>query len=145
MEEVRLGAGRQHERVPRPGPTVLARHRARPGVHTGDLGQLHVDVRLVGEHPPERVRDVAGGELRRRHLVEQGLELVVVVAVDEGYRDVVALCQFLRTTETGEPSADDDYVVLVFVMRHAPAPVEVALRPSARAGDPRPAARWPWR
>ena len=53
------------------------------GSTRGHLAELDVDVLVVAEQLAQREGDVARGELRRRHLVEQRLELVVVVAVDQ--------------------------------------------------------------
>ena len=49
----------------------------------------------------------AGGQARRRHLVKERLEEVVVAAVDERHIDVLAL-ELLDRFQPGEPSADDD-------------------------------------
>ena len=59
------------------------------------------------------MRDVAGRKLRGRHLVEQRLELVVVVAVDQGDPDVVVLSEPLRAAEAGEAPAHDHYVTVL--------------------------------
>src|ERR1019366_1183823 len=57
-------------------------------VDAGDRGEPEVAVGDAAEDGPHRVRDVGGVEERRRHLVEEGLEEVVVVAVDQGHVDV---------------------------------------------------------
>ena len=51
-------------------------------------------------------------QLRGRHLVEQRLELVVVVAVDQRDAHVVVLGQPPRAADAGEAAADDDDVAL---------------------------------
>ena len=48
-----------------------------------------------------------GGEHRRRDLVQQRLELVVVVLVDERDVDVVVLRELPGAGDAGEPAADD--------------------------------------
>ena len=58
-EEVRLRAGGQHQHVAGPRLAVLGRHGPGRGVDAGDLGEVHVDVVLVGEHVSQRMRDVA--------------------------------------------------------------------------------------
>ena len=50
----------------------------------------------------------AGASWRGRHLVEQRLELVVVVAVEERDVDVVLLGEPLRAADAGEAAADHD-------------------------------------
>jgi hypothetical protein len=64
------------------------------------------------------MRDVARRELRGGHLVEQGLELVMVVAVDQGDRHVLVVGESLRAPEAREPAADDHHVTLVVRGRH---------------------------
>ena len=73
-------------------------------------------------------------QLRGRHLVEQRLELVVVVAVDQRDAHVVVVGQPPGAADAGEAAADDDDVQLALgqVNRHAPAPVRPAARPGAR-------------
>ena len=61
----------------------------------------------LGKDRLERTRDVASRKLRRGDLVQQGLELVIVVAVDE--RDgQPCLDESLRAADSGEPSTDDN-------------------------------------
>ena len=58
------------------------------------------------QDPADRRRDVAGRQRRRRHLIEQRLEQVVVVAVEE--RDAHRrTLQRLRGREPAEAAADD--------------------------------------
>ncbi len=54
-----------------------------------------------------RPGDVLGGELRTRHLVEQRLELVVVVAVHQHHVDPL-VAQLLRTGDAGQSAAQDE-------------------------------------
>ena len=122
-EEVRLRSGGHHERVAGPRLAVARGDGSSGGVHAGDVGEVHVDVVLVGEHVTQRVRDVSTRELRGRDLVEEGLELVVVVAVDQRDVDVVVVGELLGATEAGEPAADDHDTVLVLLVRHGRAPV----------------------
>ena len=71
MEEVRLRAGRQDQRVPAPCVSVLRGHGPCCRVHAGYLRELDVYVGPVREHPSQRMGDVAGGQLRGRHLIQQ--------------------------------------------------------------------------
>ena len=100
---------------------------------------------VVAEQLAQRERDVARRELRGRHLVQQRLELVVVVAVDQRDAHVVlpapaaARSRRRRTRRrrrrrgsARSPSGD---------MRRAP--VATRARPGARADGRRRAARWP--
>ena len=75
-----------------------------------DLGELDVDVRVAVEQLAQREGDVARRQLRGRHLVEQRLELVVVVAVEQRDPHVVVLGQPPRAADAGEAAADDDHV-----------------------------------
>ena len=98
--------------------------------------ELDVDVGVVAEELAQRERDVAGGQLRGRDLVEQRLELVVVVAVDQRDADVVLARQPPDAADAGEAAADDDDVQLPSRSRDMR-----GLR-SRRAGAPRRSSRW---
>ena len=90
-------------------------HRRRP------RASLTSTLVVVVEQLAQRVGDVAGGQLRGRHLVEQRLELVVVVAVDQRDADVVVPGQPPGAPDAREAAADDDDVQLALgaVIRHA--------------------------
>ena len=91
VEEVRLRAGREHERVALDALAVRGRHRvAPPGRSTRPAASLTSTFSSSRNSLRSEIRDVARGELGRRHLVQQRLELVVVVAVDQRDAHVVA-------------------------------------------------------
>ncbi len=72
-----------------------------------DLGEDDVHVRLATQHRADRLRDVRRRKRGRRHLVEQGLEQVVIAPVDEG--DLHGrVGERLRRLQPAEPTADDD-------------------------------------
>src|SRR6476661_7343479 len=54
-----------------------------------------------------RPGDVLGGELRTRHLVEQRLELVVVIAVHQHYVDTL-VAQLLRAGDASQSTAEHE-------------------------------------
>ena len=146
-EEVGLRPGGEDERVAGEDLPVGGGHAVRRRIERGDLGELDVHVDVIVEELAQRVGDVARGQLRGRHLVEQRLELVVVVAVDQRDAHVVAVGQAAGAADAGEAAADDDDVQLPLgqVNRHAPAPMRPAERPGARGGGRRRAPRWPSR
>ena len=74
-----------------------------------DAGQDGAGVVLVADDGADRVGDVAGVEGRRRDLVQQRLEQVVVAAIDDGDAHAF-LAQRARGREAGEAAADDDDV-----------------------------------
>ena len=106
-EEVRLGAGRQDEVVA--GVRLAAARRHGPGhrIDGHDLGALRIELVEFGRDLAQRVGDVAGRQHRRRDLVEERLELVVVVLVDERDVQVLALGELPGTGDAGEPATDD--------------------------------------
>src|ERR1700757_4776584 len=53
-------------------------------VHSCNLTQDHRGVLLGSENPPDRKANLTGGQNRRGHLIEQGLEQVVIRAIDQG-------------------------------------------------------------
>ena len=106
VEEVRAGAGRQHQVVARPTGAGRAGRSARLDIDRGDLGFLHRDVLVTAEDATKRTGHVVVGQLGGRDLVEQRLELVVVVPVEECHLDVV-VGQSQRAADAGEASSDD--------------------------------------
>ncbi len=92
-------------------------HRAAAGendataVHIDALGlrHQHPGVLLPPEDLTDRRPDVDGAEAGRGHLVEQGLEKMVVVAVDQGDSDRRPR-QRLGGVEPGEASAQDHHL-----------------------------------
>ncbi len=52
-------------------------------VESRHLGQLHLDVLVLAHHVANRHRDLAGRDQPGRHLVEEGLEEVVISPVDD--------------------------------------------------------------
>ena len=76
------GAGRDHQ--------IIVGHVAEIGVqqlflhiHAADVLHQHRRVALLAQDMPDRPGHVGGRKRRRRHLVEQRLEAVMVLAVDQ--------------------------------------------------------------
>ncbi len=93
----------------------LSHDRPRLRVRRGDVRELDVDVVVAREHGTKRVSYVTWCELRGRHLVQQRLELVVVVAVDQRDVNALVLDQARRAPESGKSSPDDHDVGLRLV------------------------------
>ena len=85
------GAGGDDQAVVRDldGAPVGARgrHRASLEVEAGHLGQLDLDISMAAQNASDRRGDLARREDPGRHLVEQRLEEVVVVAVHQRHPD----------------------------------------------------------
>ena len=106
VPEVRVRrAGRDDEVVVRDRALVEG-DGPRGRIDGARLGEQHADVLLLPQDPPDRRRDVAGREARRRHLVEQRLKQVVIAAVEQRDAHRRAL-QGLRCREPAEASTDD--------------------------------------
>ena len=105
-KEVGLGAHGQHQMVAAEGLALSARHGPGRRVDGHDLTVLDRDRRRLAEHGPQGPSDIGRGQLRGRDLVQQGLELVVVVAVDQGHGDT-GIAQDLSAADPREPPADD--------------------------------------
>jgi hypothetical protein len=109
--------GGEHQEVVRDlAPLLVHVHDAPLGVHLLHRGHEHRGVPLFAQEPADGHGDVARGQHRRRHLVEQRLEEVVVRAVDDRHVHRGAL-ELLRRLDPREPAADDHHV------RAAPAPL----------------------
>ena len=107
VAEVRVGgAGREHQVVV--GELAVLEHeRLGRDVDRHRLRQQHRDVRPPAEHAPDRGRDVGGVQGGRGHLVEEGLEEVVVPPVHDGHLRGGAL-EGLGGVQPAETAADDD-------------------------------------
>jgi hypothetical protein len=86
-------------------------HRVGGGVDRRHLRELDVDVGVLAHELAQRVRDVAGRQLRGRDLVEQRLELVVVVAVEQRHAQLVVAREAADAADAREAPSDDDHVL----------------------------------
>src|SRR4029453_18091743 len=108
VSEVRVpGSGRDDEIVVREPPVGQQELPASP-VDPDGVGEENRGVRLPPQDRADGIGDVSRRESRRRHLVEQGLEEVMVAAVDErdADRDVVERPDDIQPAESG--SHDND-------------------------------------
>ena len=101
----------------------LARHGARRDVDVRHLGEVHVEVRDVGEDAADRLRDLGRRQPRRRHLVKQRLEQVVVLPVDQhDFGRLMAESLAERQAPETSPEDDDARRSLHAAMLHGAAP-----------------------
>lgn len=106
MAEVGMGrAGRDNQVVVRYFP-VTQDHFVRGRVDRCGLAEKHFDVRLAPQDAPNRARDVARIQCRGRDLVKQGLEQVMVSAIDQRDPDR-GVAERPRRRQTAETSAHD--------------------------------------
>ena len=87
VAEVRVRRARRHDQVIVGDRAVGEDDGPGRDVDGRGLGQDDLDVLLAPEDPADRRGDVARVQRGRRHLVEQGLEQVMVVAVDQDHPD----------------------------------------------------------
>ena len=105
------GAGGEHEMIEADHRAVVERHVRLARIDVRHFAEEHADIGLIGQHRPDRCRDVGRIQTRRRHLVEQRLEEVVVAAVDQ--RDPNRrIGEPSRRRQPAETSADDHHVVV---------------------------------
>ena len=71
-----------------------------------DIWEPDTAVRLIAQERSDGSSDVGGGQRRRGHLVEQGLEEVVVASVDEHHIDG-GIRQCARSSQAPESASDD--------------------------------------
>ena len=79
----------------------------RDDVDRDDIGEEDARVRLAAEDRADRIRDVAGRETRRRDLVEERLEEMVIAPVDDRQPDR-RIGESPGGGETAETGADHD-------------------------------------
>jgi hypothetical protein len=81
------GAGCDDEAVEGDPPSVLKQDIAAPAIDALDPAQQHTRIGLAAQDAADGRRDIGGREARRRHLIEQRLEQIVVAPVDDGHID----------------------------------------------------------
>src|SRR5512146_1219198 len=69
--------------------------------------QQHLDISVAPQDTPDRGRDVAGRKSRRRDLVQQRLEGVVILAIDQHHIDRL-VPETPRGVQTPEAASDYD-------------------------------------
>ena len=103
-------AAGQNEVVPGDGTAAAVEgERVLWHVDAVHLCHDHRGVGLVAQHPANRHGDVGGIEHRRGHLIQQGLEQMVIGAVDE-CDPHIGFGQRARGREPSEPATDDDHM-----------------------------------
>ncbi|OHB41036.1 MAG: hypothetical protein A2882_10510 [Phenylobacterium sp. RIFCSPHIGHO2_01_FULL_70_10] len=108
MSEIGVGgAGGEHEPVVGEVPARGDQPPSGP-IDPLRLGHVHLSVLLASQHPSDRPGDIGRRQRRGRHLIEQGLERLVVLAVDHHHLDR-RLGQGLGRLHACEASAGDDH------------------------------------
>ena len=110
LEKVRLRARREDQVIALVDFARGGGRRFRLGIDGGHLGQFHVHVCGPVENFAQRVCHIAWRELRRGHLVQERLKLVVIVLVQQRDPHVGVPREFPRTGNSREAAADDDDV-----------------------------------
>ncbi len=83
MAEIRMRrAGRDHQEVER-DRSSLGPHHAFCGIDADDFRHEHGRVFLPAQNVADRPGDLGGRQSRRRHLIEQRLEAMIVLPVDQ--------------------------------------------------------------
>src|SRR5262249_50812602 len=77
-------------------------------IDRGNGGEQDLDVLLFAQNPADRRGDVAGRQRRGRHLIEQRLKEMIVVAIEQRHAHVGAT-KGARCVEAAEAAADDDH------------------------------------
>jgi hypothetical protein len=132
-----------HQRVVRQVHRAVIRrgrhHRPAVQVETAHVGEERARVRLLLDHAPDGGRDQARRQDARGDLVEQGLEQVMVGAVDQGDVDVRAGQRSGGAQSAESPTDHHDAVPLGAHATEANGPVTV-LRPSLPSSGTTPVA-----
>ncbi len=100
-------AGGEHQRVVADRASVSELHLLCGGIHPGDGGEQRGDLLVLSDQMADRPRDLGGRQRRRRDLVEQGLEKMMVALVDDGDAHR-RLHHRLGEFQAAEPGADNN-------------------------------------
>ncbi|MCY1504256.1 hypothetical protein D9M68_384190 [compost metagenome] len=104
--------GRQYQRIVADALAVPENDRLFGRIHVRHLAEQRRHFRPVAPQAADRPGDFRGGDQRRCHLIEQGLEKMVVTPVDEGDANRRAGEPF-DELQSAEPAANDDHVMPV--------------------------------
>ena len=113
------GASRQDQVIEVNVLATIQHHTVRCGVNRRDLTHQHGQValrNLLAQDVADRARNRWRGQPRRGHLVQQGLEQMVVGAVNHHDFDV-SLCQSLGGLQPTKTTADDHDTRLTLTRR----------------------------
>ena len=102
-----LGAGRDNQKVVRHGAGLRRERSWRSRSTPSTSARITVVLRLPAQNAANRRGDVGRRKARGRHLVEQGLEEMIVVTVDHGHVDR-RIRERLCRREAGKACPDDD-------------------------------------
>jgi hypothetical protein len=80
-------------------------------INRDHFAQLYIHVGVTFENPAQGKSRIARRQYRGRHLVEQGLELLIVILIDQRDPNIRVRCQFTSTVQTGKPATDDNDVL----------------------------------
>ena len=100
--------GGKYEIIVTDGP-VRQLHPLIRHIHADDFAHDDIDVALLAENAAYRRGDVGRGKPRRRHLIQERLKDVMIVAVNDGDADVGVL-ECLCCFQPAETAAHNDDV-----------------------------------
>ena len=107
VSEVGVRGATRDEKVVVGNLAIGQRHLPRGGVDAEHVAHVHGDVALVSQDVAQRRGDRRRGEAGRGHLVEQGLEQMMIAAIDQRDLDRRSL-ELAYRPQTGESTTDDD-------------------------------------
>ena len=106
MAEVGLLGPARYNKIIEVDPNVLCDDLLSLKVDMRNLPQHYRSVLLIAQDAPGRRRDVGGRESGSRHLIEQRLKEMIIVAVDHSYVER-GMPQRLGSRKPSKTSADD--------------------------------------
>src|SRR5687767_6198887 len=108
MSEIRMrGPGREHEHIVRYAPAGTQHHVPGIAIDAFDFTEYHLRAAIAAEDLPDGLGNVRGRKRRRRDLIKERLEKVVVLPVDQRDRHIRA-AERARNFNPPEAAADDD-------------------------------------
>src|SRR5262249_2721066 len=110
-EEVCLRTGCQHQEVSLVALAIGRSDRPSLGVSRDNLRHLHFYIAVSQKKSTKRRGNVVGAQHGDSQLIEKGLQLVIVVLIDERDTDGIALSDLARAGETGKAPAYDHDVL----------------------------------
>ena len=108
-EIVVAGAGGDHQPIVAYRFEIPRFHRLALRIDPRHLGHQDLYIPEPAQRFADRLGDVGGRQRRRRHLVEQRLEQVVIAPVDQRDADI-GVAELPGAGQPAEPAADDDHM-----------------------------------
>ncbi len=109
-EEIRHSASGEYEKVSLVDIAALAFDASRSEIDSYDLRHLDLNILVANKNLAEVKSCIRGRQSARGNLIEQGLELLIIVFIDQSDPQAGIGGEPFRAVKSGKATADDHHV-----------------------------------